>query len=118
MDLKSNHTSPVLTDSSAMNNTRLGIHSALLPYAHNASAFSPTLFLTIPRRRPSTLDDVRCSLFDAMKSSSPTHNILTKEFNTESTLSDTDITYRNWMVDYPSCSYVLCPGFTFTSPVF
>ncbi|KAL9163524.1 hypothetical protein ABFS82_06G046200 [Erythranthe guttata] len=102
MDLKSNHTSPVLTDTSSLNNTRLGIHSALLPYAHNASAFSPTLFLTIPRKRPSTLDDVRSSLFDAMKSSSPTHNILTKEFNTDPTSSDVDISYRNWTFKYPS----------------
>ncbi|KAI3458287.1 hypothetical protein Pfo_014950 [Paulownia fortunei] len=102
MDLKSNHTSPVLTDTSPMNNTRLGIHSALLPYSHNGSAFSSTLFLTIPRRRPGILDDVRSSLFDAMKSSSPTHNKLTKESNTETTLSDGDLAYRNWMHKYPS----------------
>ncbi|KAK6132178.1 hypothetical protein DH2020_034079 [Rehmannia glutinosa] len=102
MDLKSNHTSPVLADSSPMNNTRLGIHSALLPYSHNGSAFSPTLFLTIPRRRAGILDDVRSSLFDAMKSSSPTHNKLTKESNTETTLNDVDLAYRNWAFKYPS----------------
>ncbi|KAK6155854.1 hypothetical protein DH2020_010102 [Rehmannia glutinosa] len=102
MDLKSNHTSPVLADSSPMNNTRLGIHSALLPYSHNGSAFSPTLFLTIPRRRPGILDDVRSSLFDAMKSSSPTHNKLTKESNTETTLNDVDLAYCNWTFKYPS----------------
>ncbi|KAG8381497.1 hypothetical protein BUALT_Bualt06G0128000 [Buddleja alternifolia] len=103
MDLKSNHTSPVLADNAPMNNTRLGLHSALLPYSHNASAFSSTLFLTIPRRRPGILDDVRSSLFDAMKSSSPTHNTkLTTESTTETTLRDSDIAYHNWTIKYPS----------------
>lgn len=97
MDLKSGSTSPILAD-----NTRLGIHSALLPYSHNGSAFSPTLFLTIPRKRPGILDDVRSSLLDAMKSSSPTHNKITKESNTETTQSDGDLAYRNWMCKYPS----------------
>ncbi|KAL3647463.1 hypothetical protein CASFOL_008431 [Castilleja foliolosa] len=101
--MESNHTSPVLTDSAPMNNTRLGIHSAMLPYAHNTSAFSPTLFLTIPRRRAGIIDDVRLSMLDAMKSSSPTHNNnLTMDTNTEITLSDTDIAYRNWLFKYPS----------------
>ncbi|KAK4431626.1 Trehalose-phosphate phosphatase A [Sesamum alatum] len=102
MDLKSNHTSPVLADTAPMNNTRLGIHSALLPYPHNGSPFSPSLLLTIPRRRPGILDDVRSSLFDAMKSSSPTHEKLAKESSTETTLGDTDIAYCNWMLKYPS----------------
>ncbi|KAL6580568.1 hypothetical protein OROMI_008592 [Orobanche minor] len=101
--MESNLTSPVLADSAPLNNTRLGIHSPLLPYSHNGSAFSPALFLTIPRRRTGILDDVRCSMFDAMKSSSPTHNNITKETNTEiTTLSDVDIAYRNWLFKYPS----------------
>ncbi|KAH6804164.1 Haloacid dehalogenase-like hydrolase superfamily protein [Perilla frutescens var. frutescens] len=102
MDLKSGSTSPVLTDASSMNNTRLGIHSALMPYSHNGPAFSPTLFLAIPRKRPGLLDDVRSSLLDAMKSSSPTHNKITKESNTETPQSDGDLAYRNWMFKYPS----------------
>ncbi|CAA0834591.1 Trehalose-phosphate phosphatase A [Striga hermonthica] len=100
--MEANHTSPVLTDPSPMNNTRLGIHSAMLPYSHNGSSFSPPLFLTIPRRKNGILDDIRCSMFDAMKSSSPTHNNLPNETNTESTLNDDDIAYRNWLFKYPS----------------
>ncbi|KAL8552543.1 hypothetical protein ACS0TY_001291 [Phlomoides rotata] len=95
MDLKTNNTSPVLTD-------RLGIHSALMPYSPNSSSFAPTLFLTIPRRRPGILDDVRSSLIDAMKSSSPTHNTLTIESNSETTLTNGDLAYCNWMLKYPS----------------
>lgn len=92
MDLNSGSTSPVLTD-----NTRLGIHSGLLPYSHSGSAFSP-LFLTIPRKRPGLLDDVKSSLLDTMISSSPTHNKLLKESNNETAQSDADLAYRNWMV--------------------
>ncbi|KAL2540077.1 Trehalose-phosphate phosphatase A [Abeliophyllum distichum] len=106
MDLKSNHASPILTDPAPapipMNNTRLGIHSGLLPYSPNGSAFSSTLFLTIPRRKPGILDDVRSSLLDAMILSSPTHNKLAKDSSTELIASDSDFTYRNWMLKYPS----------------
>ncbi|KAL2550136.1 Trehalose-phosphate phosphatase A [Forsythia ovata] len=102
MDLKPNHTSPVLTDSASMNNSRMGIHSSLLPYSPNGSVFSRSLFLTIPRRRPGILDDVRSSLLDAMKSSSPTHIKLTKDSSMELTLSDGEVAYRNWMIKYPS----------------
>ncbi|XP_051143202.1 trehalose-phosphate phosphatase A-like [Andrographis paniculata] len=100
MDLTSNHASPILTESAPMNNTRLGIRSSMLPYSHNGS-FSPTL-LTIPRRRPGILEDVRSSLFDAMKSSSPTHEKLTKGSTTGVALSDGDLAYRNWLLKYPS----------------
>ncbi|KAL1558868.1 trehalose-phosphatase [Salvia divinorum] len=96
MDLNSGSTSPVLTD-----NTRLGIHSGLLPYSHSGSAFSP-LFLTIPRKRPGLLDDVKSSLLDTMISSSPTHNKILKESNNETAQSDADLAYRNWMCKYPS----------------
>ncbi|XP_075501025.1 putative trehalose-phosphate phosphatase F [Primulina tabacum] len=102
MDLKSKHTSPVLTDTVPMNNSRLGIHSAILPYPTNGPAFSSNLFLTIPRKKSGILDDVRSSLFDTMKSSSPTHNMLTKESSTETALSDSDLAYRDWLVKYPS----------------
>lgn len=92
MDLTSGSTSPVLTD-----NTRLGIHSALLPYTQNGSTFSPAL-LTIPRKRPGLLDDVKSSLLDTMKSSSPTHNRIIKDSNNETAQSDGDLAYQNWMV--------------------
>ncbi|KAL2555985.1 Trehalose-phosphate phosphatase A [Forsythia ovata] len=104
MDIKSNHASPILTDPAPipMNNTRLGIHSGLLPYSPNGSAFSSTLFLKIPRRKPGILDDVRSSLLDAMMLSSPTHNKLAKDSSTELTASDSDFAYRNWTLKYPS----------------
>lgn len=96
MDPTSNLASPVLTDTTPMNSTRLGIHSSLLPYSHNGS-LSPAL-LTIPKRKPGILGEVRSSLLDAMKSSSPTHHKLTKESATEKTISDSDLAYRNWKV--------------------
>lgn len=102
MDLKSGSTFPVITNTSTMNNSILGIHSALMPYSHNSPTFSPALFLTIPRKRPGLLDDVRSSLHDAMNSSSPTHNKITKESNTETPQIDGDLAYRNWMCKYPS----------------
>lgn len=93
MDLKSGSTSPILTDSA-----RLGIHSALLPYAHNGSAFSPALLLTIPRKRPGLLDDVKSTLLDTMILSSPTHNRIIKDSNGETAQSDGLLAYQNWMV--------------------
>ncbi|KAK3040073.1 hypothetical protein RJ639_027799 [Escallonia herrerae] len=103
MDLKSNHSSPVLTDSTPMNNSRLGIHSALLPYSPPVAAFSSSLLLTIPRRKAGLLDDVRSNCWlDAMKSSSPTHKKLTKDSGNDSALSDSEVAYRNWMLKYPS----------------
>lgn len=95
MDLKSNHTAPVLTDPAPMNKSRLGIHSSLLPqYSPPGAAFSHGLFLTIPRKKTGVLDDVRSSCWlDAMKSSSPPHKKITKEPNAE-----TDAEYQEWMV--------------------
>lgn len=102
MDLKSNHTSPVLADPAPMNESMLGIHTGLLPYSASGTAFSSSLFLTIPRKRPGILDDVRSSAWlDAMKSSSPTHHKIAKDSGTESS-KDSDIVYRNWMIKYPS----------------
>ncbi|KAL3524164.1 hypothetical protein ACH5RR_016998 [Cinchona calisaya] len=100
MDIKSSHTSPVLADPAPMNESMLGIHSGLLPYSPTGTAFSPALFLTIPRRKPGILDDVRSSgWLDAMKSSSPTHKKVIKDSSTE---HDSDTAYHNWMLKYPS----------------
>lgn len=98
MDLKSNLTSPVLADTAPLNNPRLGMHTAMLPYSPNSSGFSSTMFLTIPRKKPGIPDDVWSSLFDAMKSSSPTHCKLAKEYITDTTISEKDVSYLNWMV--------------------
>ncbi|EPS67838.1 trehalose 6-phosphate phosphatase, partial [Genlisea aurea] len=91
MELKSSHSSPVLADAAPMNNSRLGLHSALIPRSPGSPVFSPTLLLSVPRRRPATV-------FDAMKSSSPTHSNLTRELM----FSDIDLSYFNWMLKYPS----------------
>ncbi|XP_074379506.1 trehalose-phosphate phosphatase A-like [Apium graveolens] len=100
MELETNHTASVLTKSASMNNSRLGLHSALLPYSPPGAVFSSSLFLTIPRKKTGLLDDVLSTCWlDAMKSSSPTHK-LAKDSSTEPT--DDDISHRNWMLKYPS----------------
>ncbi|KAM7491745.1 hypothetical protein LguiA_034666 [Lonicera macranthoides] len=102
MDLKSNHTAPVLTNS-IPNNARLGIYNALLPYSRPGAVFSPGLFLNIPRKRPWLLDEVRStSWLDAMKSSSPTHKKKAKDSSNEPSLTDNDDAYLNWMLNFPS----------------
>ncbi|KAM7522741.1 hypothetical protein LguiA_012643 [Lonicera macranthoides] len=102
MDLKSNHTAPVLTNSMP-NNARLGIYNALLPYSRPGAVFSPGLFLNIPRKRPWLLEEVRStSWLDAMKSSSPTHKKKAKDSSNESALTDNDDAYLNWMLNFPS----------------
>ncbi|KAF3944385.1 hypothetical protein ACB098_12G085700 [Castanea mollissima] len=103
MDLKSNHTAPVLTDPAPINKSRLGV-SSMLPYSRTAAtAYSAGLFLTIPRKKTGILDDVRSSSWlDAMKSSSPPHKIKTKDVNNDYALSDADVAYNTWLVKYPS----------------
>lgn len=98
MDLKSN-TSPVVTDPVPMTQSRLGVHSALMPYTPAGPTFSPTLFLTIPRKKPGILDDVRSNAWlDAMKSSSPTYRKKSKDSTTEPASNESDLAYRIWMV--------------------
>lgn len=117
MDLKSNHSAPVLTDPPPINKSRFGIRSNRLPYSPPGAAFSPGLLLTIPRKKTGVLDDVRSSSWlDAMKSSSPTHKKITKDFNTEPTSTDADAPYRTWLVNFApflscsfSCLYLLEP---------
>jgi trehalose 6-phosphate phosphatase len=103
MDLKSNHTAPVLTDPAPITKSRLGMHSSLLPYTPAGLAFSSNLWLTIPRKKTGVLDDVRSSSWlDAMKSSSPPHKRKAKDFGTELSSADIDFAYCTWMVKYPS----------------
>lgn len=97
MDLKSNHTAPVLTDPAPINKSRLGVHSGMLPYSR--AAYSASLLLSIPRKKTGILDDVRSSSWlDAMKSSSPPHKKITKVFNNDYALSDADVAYNTWLV--------------------
>ncbi|KAL5569944.1 hypothetical protein UlMin_026519 [Ulmus minor] len=102
MDLKSNHTAPVLTDPVPLSKSRLGVHSSLFPYSTPGAAFSPSLFLTIPRKKTGILDDVRSSSWlDSMKASSPPHKkMITKAISHD--FGDADVAYRTWMVKYPS----------------
>lgn len=102
MDLKSNHTAPVLTDPAPISKSRLGVHSSLLPYSPGA-AFSHNLFLNIPRKKTGVLDDVRStSWLDAMKSSSPPHKKINKDLSNEHSSTDADALYRTWLLKYPS----------------
>lgn len=100
MDLKANHSAPILTDPTPITKPRLGIHDSLLPYS-SAGVFSQGPFITIPWKKPGVLDDVRSSSWlDAMKSSSP-RNII-KNNGIDFSSNDADVAYRNWMIKYPS----------------
>ena len=104
MELKSNHSSPVLTDPIPVNKSRLGIHSNLLSYPQSGGSLSPGKYMTIPRKKPGKLDDVRSNgWLDAMKSSSPPRKKLIKDFNIEVSADDIDIAYCSWMV----CIYLI-----------
>ncbi|GAV87904.1 Trehalose_PPase domain-containing protein [Cephalotus follicularis] len=103
MDLKTNHTAPVITDPVPIGKSRLGVHSSLLPYSPPGAVFSSNLFLTIPRKKTGILDDIRSSTWlDAMKSSSPPHKRINKDYNNELASPDVDVAYRAWMLKFPS----------------
>ncbi|CAK7355805.1 unnamed protein product [Dovyalis caffra] len=95
MDIESNHSSPVLTDSTPINKSRLGIHSNLLPYAPSGGSLSPSKYINIPRKKPGKLDEVCANAWlDAMKSSSPPRKKLIKD--------GADTAYSSWMLKHPS----------------
>ncbi|CAH1420106.1 unnamed protein product [Lactuca virosa] len=98
MDLKANHSAPVLNDPTPVNKPRLGIHDSLGLRTH----FSQTPFLTIAWKKPGgVLDDVRSTNWlDAMKSSSPRN--VTKYYGTDFSSNDADMAYRDWMLKYHS----------------
>ncbi|KAI4324901.1 hypothetical protein MLD38_030344 [Melastoma candidum] len=94
MDLKSNHSSPVLADTAPLNKSRLGLRSSLQTRPAPSPALTSGLHLMVPRKKTGVLDDVRYSVcLDAMKSSSPPPKLIT--------ISD-DIAYQTWMMKYPS----------------
>ncbi|XP_010443302.1 PREDICTED: trehalose-phosphate phosphatase A-like isoform X2 [Camelina sativa] len=101
MDIKSGHSSPVMTDSPPLSSARLTIRQNRIPYS-SAAALSQNsnLLLTVPRKKTGILDDVKSTgWLDAMKSSSPPPTLVNKDnFSTEAT----DMTYREWMLKYPS----------------
>ncbi|KAM0023713.1 putative trehalose-phosphatase [Helianthus debilis subsp. tardiflorus] len=97
MDLKANHSAPILTDPTPITKPRVGIHDSLLPYS-SSGVFSQAPYLKTQRKKPGLLDDVRSTNWlDAMKSSSP-RNIIK---NNGTDLSN-DVAYCNWMLKYPS----------------
>ncbi|XP_056853512.1 trehalose-phosphate phosphatase A isoform X1 [Raphanus sativus] len=106
MDIKSGHSSPVMTDSPPISNSILTIRQNRLPYSSSAAAATAlsqnnNLFLTVPRKKTGILDDVKSSgWLDAMKSSSPPPAIVNKD-NISS--DATDMSYREWtQLKYPS----------------
>lgn len=95
------HASSVLTDSAPVNNSRLGIYSALLPYTSNGSVFSRSLFSTTSRKKPVSLDDVLSARWlDSMLSTSPTRKKTNLDSTTEISPSahDRDVVYSSWKV--------------------
>lgn len=100
MDLKTTKASPVLADpsSSPISKSRLGMHSSLMPYSQSGTSFSSTI-LTIPRKKPAKLDNVRSNgWLDAMKSSSPPRKkILIDPFAGVSS-DDGECAYQSWLV--------------------
>ncbi|KAG6515478.1 probable trehalose-phosphate phosphatase F isoform X1 [Zingiber officinale] len=104
MDLKSNHSSPVLTDSAPLSKLRLGLPSNMSPYSPAASPYSSSgLYLTIPRIINGKLEDVRVNgWLDAMIASSPPRKKLSKDIIYESQTDDHDAAYQTWMISYPS----------------
>lgn len=102
MDMKSTSASPVLADPAPINKSRLGIHSGMFPYSQSGASFSSGV-LTVPRKKPGKLDDVRSNgWLDAMHSSSPPRKKMLKDFGVELASDDSDIVYYSWMLKYPS----------------
>ncbi|KAJ7952474.1 Trehalose 6-phosphate phosphatase [Quillaja saponaria] len=102
MDVKSNHSSPVLTDPVPINKSRLGIRSSLFGYSQQDPSVSPSRRIRAPRK---SLEDVRTNgWLDAMKASSPPRKKPIKEYNIEFASNDSTDSedYRSWMLDYPS----------------
>ncbi|XP_039122657.1 probable trehalose-phosphate phosphatase F [Dioscorea cayenensis subsp. rotundata] len=104
MDLKSSHSSPVLADSVPVSKSRLGLSNNLVPYSPPPTAYPPSLYLSIPRRKAITgkFDEVRESAWlDAMVASSPPRKKLNKDFGHESQ-DESDTAYCIWLMKFPS----------------
>ncbi|RDY12429.1 Trehalose-phosphate phosphatase A, partial [Mucuna pruriens] len=100
MDLKPNIT-PVLTDATPLTRSRLGVPSGMSPYSPKGATFPHGPLLAIPRKKTGILDDVRSnSWLDAMKSSSPTHNKVSKDVSHG--IGSSDAAYNTWLLKFPS----------------
>ena len=96
MDPKPN-LNPVLTDATPLTRSRLGVPSGLSPYSPKGATFPHGTMLAIPRKKTGILDDFRSSgWLDAMKSSSPTHNKVSKDLGHG--IGSPDAAYSTWLV--------------------
>ncbi|XP_027330688.1 trehalose-phosphate phosphatase A-like [Abrus precatorius] len=103
MDLKPNHTTVLADTTTALRRSRLGVPSGQLPYSPTGATFPHGPLLAIPRKKTGILDDVRSSgWLDAMKSSSPTHNKVSKDVSHGIVSSDADAAYFTWLLKFPS----------------
>ncbi|KAJ6671948.1 TREHALOSE-PHOSPHATE PHOSPHATASE A [Salix viminalis] len=99
MELQSNHSAPVLTDSAPLSKSRLGGYRGLMSYSLPGAAFPQDL--SVPWRKTGVFDDVRTiGWLDAMISSSPTHKKFTKEINHELSSPDPEVAYRAWLMRF------------------
>lgn len=101
MDLKTNHASPVLTENSPVNISRLPFRQNWLPCpSPTATAVFPAgLHLTVPKKRTGILEDVfYTGWLDAMKASSPPPKRVSRNEHEKDRAADTDLAYQTWMV--------------------
>lgn len=99
MDLKTTQASHVLTDpSSPISKSRVGLHSSVMPCSQSGTSFSSTV-LTVPRKKPAKLDDVRSNgWLEDMKSSSPPRKKIIKDPFAEVSSDDSECAYHSWQV--------------------
>lgn len=108
MELKSNHTCPVLTDPAPVNKSRLGIPSSLLPYSQQGPSFSSPKYVSIPRKKPGKFEDVWSNgWLEDMKSSSPPRKKFIKDYTLDVAQDDAEIAYCSWMVFYFLSPYII-----------
>lgn len=103
MDLKSNHASPVLAETSPINKSRLGLRANSVPCSAPSAPFSSGLYLIVPRKKNGILEDVRSPAWlDAMKLSSPSAKLMANDGDNDVVASEADVAYQTWMLKYPS----------------
>ncbi|KAK9698719.1 hypothetical protein RND81_08G126200 [Saponaria officinalis] len=99
----SGKSSPVLTDSSPIKEPRVGIHSNMMGCAPPGASFTSGLYIPIPKKKSSKLEDVLSNdWLDAMRSSSPPRKKLFKDFKVGVVSDDSDFGYSSWMKNHPS----------------
>ncbi|CAL9077323.1 unnamed protein product [Musa acuminata var. zebrina] len=104
MDLKVTHSSTILTDRTHACNSRLCLPPIVSPISPTASAYpSSTLYPTFQRRKAGMLNESHDgACLDAMKSSSPPHIKLNKDFISDLAIGKNDAAYDAWMMKCPS----------------